>query len=84
MLRLMQALIRINTIRDRARELGLTIPTICARAKVPPSTVYRWLNRETDPHIGAYEAICEKLDAVLDAEETRLREKFGGRRRPAA
>jgi hypothetical protein len=76
----MQGLIRINAIRDRAAELRLTIPTLCARKRVPTSTVYRWLNAETDPRSGAYDAICSKLEAALDEEVVRLRKQLRLRR----
>jgi predicted transcriptional regulator len=68
----MAKMIRIYSIRDRATKINLTLKKLCDEARIPYSTVYRWLNHGADPRMGSYERICERLEGALTHRENAL------------
>lgn len=52
-----------SQIEARAKSVGLTIPEICRKAEIAPSTFWRWKNGKTSPSL----AVCQRL---LEATET--------------
>src|SRR5262245_16035429 len=72
MMRIMQQVIRINGIKERAEKLGLTMSNLFqeARPKVPESSGSRWLKK---PPRSRYDECCNRLEAVLQRREKALR-----------
>lgn len=71
-MRIMQQVIRINSIKGRAERIGVSLKALCDQAGVGHSSVYRWLSGETDPRIGNYSAACDRLESTLRARELAL------------
>lgn len=70
----MQQLIRINEIKARADKIGISLKALCREAEREHSTVYRWVNGETDPGLTAYAETCEALERVLIVRERQVLE----------
>lgn len=71
-MRIMQHLIRITAIRDRADRLKLSLKSLCDLAEVDHASVYRWLGADVSPRLKTYDQVCARLEARLDAYETEL------------
>lgn len=68
---------RLAAANRRARALNLTLHDLCLRAGVVYSTVNRWALGKNDPGLVLFGAVMERLEAVLAAEENRLRKLLG-------
>lgn len=61
----MEWLDRVLRIREDAEGLNLNLYKICVRAKVPYSTVARWINRETAPRVDTLDDFCTRMEAAV-------------------
>lgn len=68
----MQQLIRINEIKARGDRIGVSLKQLCHEAGRDPSTVYRWVNGETDPGFKAYSEACDALEKHLVEHERQV------------
>lgn len=75
-MQIMQQVIRIRAIKDRADSLGFSLVQVCTQAGVPPSTPYRWLDGKADPRLGKYDATCGALERALEGMAADLRERL--------
>lgn len=66
-MRIMQQLIRICAIRDKAAALGVSLFALCREADVSYPTVRRWLRGEFQPKLLAYDGTCQRLEAAIEA-----------------
>lgn len=72
-MRIMQPLIRIQTIRDAAAALGVSLFALCREAGVSYPSVRRWLREDHQPGLLDYAQTCEKLEAAIERRTVRAR-----------
>lgn len=81
---LMQQVIRIIAIRDRAGAVGLSLKRLCDMAGCEHSTVYRWLKGDVDPRLSNFEAVCGRLETALASHERQLVARISEHQRQGA
>lgn len=70
--RIMQHVIRISEIKNRAERIGSSLRAACEACGVEASTAYRWLSGQSNPGIVSYGAACAALEEWLDEQERLL------------
>lgn len=68
-MRIMQQLIRIREIKERADRIGLSMRELAAITTRHPATVYRWLKADANPHLKDYDDACRAMEAALVERE---------------
>lgn len=63
---------RLLSVKERADRLNIKMTKLCRKAECQISSVNRWLKGGHEIQMGNFLSACDRLEAVLTAEECRI------------